>query len=275
MRRTMAPAPRLTRAQRTANRYDAYKPPILTNRAPSCLIAPMKRRLELSSTPDLHVMNLSALALLHLLHRCPVGTLATHLREPAGFPFPTILPFAPDPRHRPVIVVSGLAEHTRNLQVDPRAGFLVADSAGGDVLAAERATLIGRFSTFEASPALVRRYLRYHPEADRYLALGDFSFRVMEIERIRYIAGFGAMGWKSGAELYSYDQLPEEDEVALIEYFERHARRAAHLQLIGIDRYGVDVNDRGVRRRLTFDGPKATVSELERSIDDCIKSHTD
>jgi heme iron utilization protein len=237
--------------------------------------APVKRRLGLSSTQDLHPMNLPAVAPLHLLHRCPVGTLATHLREPAGFPFPTMLPFAPDVRHRPVIVVSRLAEHTRNLQVDPRAGFLVVDPGGGDVLAAERATLIGRFSAFEASPALVRRYLRYHPEADRYLALGDFSFRVMEIERIRYIGGFGAMGWISGAELDLSDPLSEEDEIALIEYFERHARRAADLQLIGIDRYGVDVNDHGARRRLTFDGPKATVSELERSLVDCISSHAD
>jgi hypothetical protein len=121
----------------------------------------------------------------------------------------------------------------------------------------------------------VRRYLRYHPEADRYLALGDFSFRVMEIDRIRYIGGFGAMGWISGGELDPLDPLSGEDEIALIEYFEQQARRAADLELIGIDRYGLDVNAHGVRRRLTFDGPKATVSELERSLADCISSHAD
>ena len=63
---------------------------------------------------------------LHLMHQASIGTLATHAREPHGFPYPTLLPFAPDARHRPVILVSRLAEHTGNLQGDPRAGFLVA-----------------------------------------------------------------------------------------------------------------------------------------------------
>ena len=225
--------------------------------------------------PETNAMNISAHAPLHLLHRSPVGTLATHLREPEGFPFPTVLPFAPDPRHRPVVVVSRLAEHTRNLQSDPRAGFLVVDPAEGDVLAGERATLIGRFAAADASPALVRRYLRYHPEADRYLALGDFSFQIMEIERIRYIGGFGAMGWLDGAELDPLDPLSDEDEIALIEYFERDARRAAGLELAGVDRYGADVKAHGIRRRLTFDAPKVTVSELERSLADCISSYAD
>lgn len=64
---------------------------------------------------------------IHLLHRRQVATLATHAREPAGFPYPTVVPYATDACHRPVILVSALAEHTRNLDVDPRAGFLVAD----------------------------------------------------------------------------------------------------------------------------------------------------
>jgi hypothetical protein len=220
-------------------------------------------------------MNISAQAPLHLLHRSLVGTLATHLRQPEGFPFPTMLPFAPDACHRPVILVSRLAEHTRNLQRDPRAGFLVVDPAADDVLAGERATLIGRFEAAQASPALVRRYLRYHPEADRYLALGDFSFQVMEIERLRYIAGFGAMGWLDGSELDPLDPLPDEHEIALIEYFERHVRRPPGLELMGIDRYGADLKEEGVQRRFTFDAPKTTASELERSLADCIASHAD
>lgn len=91
-------------------------------------------------------MNIDPVLPLHLLHRCALATLATHTREPQGFPYPTVVPFAPDARHRPVILVSHLAEHTRNLDTDPRAGFLVVDAPDGDVLSAERATLLGRFS---------------------------------------------------------------------------------------------------------------------------------
>lgn len=222
-------------------------------------------------------MNIPNQAPINLLHRSPVGTLATNLREPEGFPYPTMLPYAPDSRHRPVILVSGLAEHTRNLQTDPRAGFLVVDTASADVLAGERVTLIGRFAIVEPSPELVRRYLRYHPEAERYLALGDFSFRVMDIEKLRYIGGFGAMGWLKGAELDSLDPLSDDDESALIEDFNDDAARAAGLELLGIDRYGADVKiaqgaeAAGVRRRLAFDGAKTSLPELKHSLTDCIQ----
>ncbi|HWX12812.1 MAG TPA: pyridoxamine 5'-phosphate oxidase family protein [Trinickia sp.] len=220
-------------------------------------------------------MNIPAQAPLHLLHLSPVGTLATHLHEPEGFPYPTMLPFAPDARHRPAILVSRLAEHTRNLQTDSRAGFLVVHEPGENVLAGERVTLIGRFAAVPATPALVRRYLRYHPEAERYLALGDFSFRVMEVERLRYIGGFGAMGWLDGGELDPLDPLPDEDEMALIANFERHARRPPRLDLAGVDRYGADLKVEGVRQRFAFSAPQATVAELERSLADCIASYAD
>jgi putative heme iron utilization protein len=218
-------------------------------------------------------MNLSAEAPLHLLHRSPVGTLATNLREPQGFPFPTMLPFAPDARHRPLILVSRLAEHTRNLEADDRAGFLVADPAAPDVLAGERLSAVGRFVTISPAPALVQRYLRYHPEAERFLALGDFSFRVMEIERLRYIGGFGTMGWLDGAEFDLFDPLTDEEETALFEYCEQRRSRPTYLEFLGIDRYGIDLKVNDVRHRRSFEAPKASISELERALDGCIESY--
>ncbi|GLU34013.1 pyridoxamine 5'-phosphate oxidase family protein [Trinickia caryophylli] len=215
-------------------------------------------------------MNISAQAPLHLLHRAPAGTLATNLREPEGFPFPTMLPFMPDGCHRPVILVSRLAEHTRNLQTDARAGFLVVDTPDGEVLNGERVTLIGEFPSTESSDALVRRYLRYHPSAERYLALGDFSFRVMQIGRLRFIGGFGAMGWIEGDELDCLEPLADEDEIALTEYFDRHPQRPPALELAGVDRYGIDLKAAGERRRVAFDEPKATMEALERALADCI-----
>jgi heme iron utilization protein len=220
-------------------------------------------------------MNISSEPPLHLLHRSPVGTLATNLREPQGFPFPTMLPFAPDARHRPLILVSRLAEHTRNLEADDRAGFLVVDPGAPDVLAGERLTAVGRFVTTPPAPALVRRYLRYHPEAERFLALGDFSFRVMEIERLRYIGGFGTMGWLDGAEFDLFDPLTDEEETALLEYCEQRPGRPTYLEFLGIDRYGIDLRVNDVRHRAAFDAPKASVSELERSLDRCIERYAE
>ncbi|CAB3725827.1 HugZ family protein [Trinickia soli] len=221
-------------------------------------------------------MNISAHAPLHLLHRKRVGALATHSRDPLGFPYPTALPFAPDARHRPVVLVSRLAEHARNLEADRRSGFLVVDSpANDDVLNGERLTLLGQFVPGGLEPSLVRRYLRYHPDAERYLALGDFSFRVLEIERMRYIGGFGAMGWLDAEELDPLEPLSDEDETALIEYFDRHVRRPALVRLAGVDRYGADLRVDGQRRRYPFDSAKPDMSALERALASCIADHAD
>src|SRR5579875_415964 len=151
-------------------------------------------------------MNIPPQAPLHLLHRVSEGTLATHSRDPAGFPYPTALPFALTPRHAPMLLISRLAEHTRNLQADSRAGFLVAHANNASVVEGQRLTLLG---TFEPAPKPEHEALaqRYHPDAGRYLELGDFAFWIMSPQRMRFIGGFGAMGWLDGTEIDPLEPL--------------------------------------------------------------------
>jgi heme iron utilization protein len=216
-------------------------------------------------------LKIPAHAPLHLLHQTLIGTLATHARQPQGYPYPTVLPFAPDSRHRPTILVSRLAEHTRNLHSDPRAGFLIVDAPDGDVLNGQRVTLVGAFEAVEPTPPLVRRYLRYHPDAERYLALGDFSFWTMSIERMRYIGGFGAMGWLAADELDPLEPVSADDENALVELFETHPRRPAHTTVSGIDRYGVDLKVAGAHTRFDFQTPAPDTACLQAAVEDCIE----
>ncbi|MEX3930345.1 HugZ family protein [Paraburkholderia phymatum] len=219
-------------------------------------------------------MNIPAHAPLHLLHRASIGTLATHARQPQGFPYPTVLPFAPDACHRPTILVSRLAEHTRNLHSDPRAGFLIVHAPDGDVLNGQRITLIGTFEHVEPSPPVIHRYLRYHPDAGRYLVLGDFSFWVMSVERMRYIGGFGAMGWLTADELDPLGPVSFDEEERLVEFFERHPRRPPHVRLEGVDRYGVDLELTGARSRVPFETPAPDENTLRASLEDCIEQMT-
>ncbi len=220
-------------------------------------------------------MNIPAHAPLHLLHQVAIGTLATHARQPQGYPYPTVLPFAPDAHHRPMILVSRLAEHTRNLQADPRAGFLVVHAPEGDVLNSPRVTLLGTFEAVDPTPERVRRYLRYHPDAGQYLALGDFTFWQMSLERIRYIGGFGAMGWLDARDLDPLDPLSPDEESALTAFFDDHPGRGGELDLAGIDRYGADLKIGGHRTRFMFDAPKMDSASLHDALADCIERHAD
>jgi putative heme iron utilization protein len=220
-------------------------------------------------------LNISSHVPLHLLHQVPHGTLATHSREPRGFPYPTALPFAPTASHVPMVLISHLAEHTRNLQLDSRAGFLITHCAADAILEGQRLTMLGSFSPApsESVDELSRRYLRYHPDAARYLELGDFTFWVMSLERMRYISGFGAMGWLDALALDPLEPLSEPDELRLMALFSDSIDRTRGLELIGIDKYGCDLRSSGVRNRFTFDKPKQTQAELNAALIDCIEWH--
>jgi hypothetical protein len=220
-------------------------------------------------------LNIPSHAPLHLLHQAANGTLATHSRDPHGYPYPTALPFAPTSAHVPMVLISHLAEHTRNLQSDTRAGFLVSHSASDAVLEGQRLTMLGSFSQAPADSAteMSHRYLRYHPDAARYLELGDFTIWVMSIERMRYIGGFGAMGWLDGSALDELEAISEENELELLALFSDLSLRPAELELIGVDKHGCDLRSSGVRNRFTFDKPKVTQAELNVALIDCIERH--
>ena len=80
-----------------------------------------------------------------LLRRGRVGTLSTLNRE-GGIPYGSLANYATDSGGRPVIMVSTLAWHTKNLQADPRASLLVAEvPQSGDVLTGARVSVMGRF----------------------------------------------------------------------------------------------------------------------------------
>lgn len=125
------------------------------------------------------------------------GTLSTVAIDPAGYPFGSIVTQALDERGRPLVLMSDLAEHARNLEQDPRASLLVtAGGSGAGRLAAARATLVGRFSRLADAeqPAATERYLEVHPGAF-WARFPDFAMHRLHPEAIRYVRGFGEMSW--------------------------------------------------------------------------------
>src|SRR2546428_13081970 len=80
-----------------------------------------------------------------LLSSQTTATLSTIAVEPAGTPFGSVVTYGLDGDGRPCFFVSTLAEHTRNMQADPRASLLVVEDtpAGADPLASGRVTLLG------------------------------------------------------------------------------------------------------------------------------------
>jgi heme oxygenase (biliverdin-IX-beta and delta-forming) len=122
------------------------------------------------------------------------GTLSTISTRLAGYPFGSVVPFALDARARPVLLISALAEHTRNLAADTRAS-LVVHAFEKDVQAGPRLTLVGDAAPVPEGDVACERYLRRFPDASRLLALGDFSFRAITPCALLFVQGFGRIDW--------------------------------------------------------------------------------
>jgi hypothetical protein len=133
--------------------------------------------------------------------------LATLARQPAGYPFGSLVSYTLDERGRPLFFLSALAEHTANLAHDPRASLLVCElppaqgarsgEGEADPLALGRVTLLGRVVLVPDGQREMAqaRFLARHPEAAAYSQLPDFAFYRLEVEAVRYVGGFGRMSW--------------------------------------------------------------------------------
>ncbi len=189
--------------------------------------------------------------LVDLLHSQDTAALATQSSTLPGHPFPSTVAFAPDEHHRPLLLISQLAEHTRNLAADPKAGFLISKTLADGEIA--RASLLGRVVRVEPDALLVARYLRYQPAAERFLKLGDFSFHRFEPERVLVVGGFAQAGWLEGKALLAAPSLGGAEEAALLAV----RAPAPGIDLLGMDLFGIDLRANGLRRRVTFDdGPR-------------------
>lgn len=197
------------------------------------------------------------------------GILSTLSARLGGYPFGSIVPFVLDRDCRPVILVSALAEHTKNLVADPRTSLIVHDYAE-DVQSGARLTLVGDAARL-ADDAAQARYLRQFPAAQDLLALGDFSFWAIAPKRLLFIRGFGRIDWIDVAELAPPANSLAEAEaeivahmnadhtVALADYC-RHYRGVTPVavEMTGIDCDGFDVRADG--RLLRFEFPDAVTN---------------
>ena len=125
----------------------------------------------------------------NLLREGLSGALAT-LMPGSGDPYCSLVNVATAADGAPLLLISTLAIHTRNLKADPRASLMIDERKEGDPLEGARIMLMGTAAP-TGDEAARRRYLARHPEAEQFAGFKDFSFYRMEISRIHLVAGFG------------------------------------------------------------------------------------
>jgi hypothetical protein len=205
-----------------------------------------------------------------VVRSCDRATLATATAD-ESWPYGSLVMTACDPDASPLLLISELAEHTKNLHADGRAALLFDGTAGlANPLTGTRVTVLGRLARCDDDAAR-RRYLARHPDAAEYAGFGDFGLYRMAVERAHIVAGFGVIHWIDSDDLLYDAALARElaDREADIvghmnaDHGEAIALYATSLldreggawTMTGIDPEGCDLRCGGRVARLAFDAP--------------------
>jgi len=223
---------------------------------------------------------------LTMVSQLRTGTLCTLTADPQGHPYGSFVAFALW-KHSPLFLISALAEHTQNLLEDPRASLLVSEAGEGDPLALGRVTLMGECVQLKDEELVEAKaaYLEAHPRAKFFADYTDFSVWKLQVERIRYIGGYGRMSWVDTQDWSAaladpimphstkiIEHMNEDHADALVSYclaFSR-ATEVASATMVGIDCYGFEMSaetPEGPRPiRVAFDEPISSPKDARTAL---------
>jgi hypothetical protein len=216
-------------------------------------------------------------AVRRLLRGVDRAALATRLPEGAqtpepgsgGWPYASLVLLAVDQTAAPLLLISDLAEHTKNIRADPRVALLVDGTAGlADPLTGARASLLGRAVPCDDAAALAR-YVARHPSAAGYAGFRDFHLFRVSVTAAHLVAGFGRIHWAAAAEILDRPApaLVEAeaeilahmnaDHADALDLMARTAGFGAGLdgqgwRMTGIDPEGIDLRRAGAVARIDF-----------------------
>jgi putative heme iron utilization protein len=226
-----------------------------------------------------------------LLAQSRTGALASLSED--GAPWASLVMYGLLDDGTPALLLSTLAEHGRNLARDARASLMVAaPPSSPDPLASGRVTLAGRAvkPTGERESAAHAACLAAMASAKVFAEFGDVTLWTLEIERVRWVGGYGTMGSADAAAYaaaapdptaeraaHAVEHLNEDHPDALLAMAQELGGYADALraQCTSIDRHGLDLavfTPRGVAPiRIGFaeavsepDGLRAATVELAR-----------
>jgi len=196
------------------------------------------------------------------------GALSTLSKKFEGHPFGSITPYLVDHDGSLLILISSLAEHTKNIQHDPRVSLITHDQRDPHIQTQGRVTVVGSAQLEPNREQAGSRYLRYFPEARTYFEMHDFSFYRIQPIAIRYIGGFGKINWVSmeNYRVLPYPLIEQESDVIAHMNLEhqdalrnccQHFHQCASLDVVmlGVDLDGFDVRADGEVLRFDFAQP--------------------
>jgi len=205
-----------------------------------------------------------------LIRHQAYAVLATSLPDGSGNrPYASLVAVACDIDASPLLFISDLAQHSRNIAVDNRVSLLFDGDhpkALHDPLAAPRLSLLGQAEQ-NGDPRLLARFIARHPSAADYASFADFHLYRVTIGRGHLVAGFGRISWiesdelrfpadaralgEAAAEIIAHMNADHAEAIGLYAAL-LLGRGGAGWRMTGIDPEGIDLRNNNETARLDF-----------------------
>jgi heme iron utilization protein len=214
-----------------------------------------------------------------LLKRQSVGVLSTHSVDVEGYPFGSIVPYVLNYDGEPTMLISDIAQHTRNIKRNNKVSLTIFDQCADDPQASPRLTWIGNAESVDPSNTKIRqRYLRYFPSAESYFETHDFSLHCIRLRRARFIGGFGEIYWIEPDAMLLKNPF-RETESGIVEHMNQDHKEALlrycnvlkaatvnAVAMTGIDSEGFDMLGDNRKLRIDFDASINTVEAARATL---------
>jgi len=203
------------------------------------------------------------LALRQVVRACHKASLATLLAE-GGAPYASLVTVALDHDLSPILLLSGLSDHSRNIAADPRVSLLFDGTDGHpNPQTGPRVTVMGRAMRTD-DPRLRDRFLARHPGAALYADFADFAFWRVVPDKAHFVGGFGRAVW-----------FPAPFGLDAAATAEMQAGEASLLPLtlpggesvVGVDVDGVDMIRDGCYLRIVFAESAANLAKARECLE--------
>ena len=225
----------------------------------------------------------SAEDLIHAVHRLWSesfhGLLSTHSIKFQGYPFGSLLPICRDQKGHPLLLISHLAQHTRNLDADPHCSLTLSETGEGDIQQLARLTCLAKAEPVNSTSA-AERYFRYYPESRRYQKELNFNFYRLTTQQFYFIGGFGSARWFDVSRINPPAPFSTSDEAELLYQLNAHqndllkrymdqqgiAPESSPLEAVGADPLGLDIRQGEHLHRLHFEQPQHNKTDFLKQV---------
>lgn len=211
------------------------------------------------------------------------GVLSTQSVVMPGYPFGSIAPFCLNRGGLPVILISDIAQHTKNIIADPKVSLTVVEDETPRGQAHGRVTYLAEATPVEEHDEDTQeRYYDYFPSSRNYHKTHNFRFYRLAATRLRFIGGFGDINWIEPGDFthanpFSRDQENDIKDHMNVDhqsamrkycraYCDIHVDESESVTMVAIDGDGFDLCFEGRLIRLSFEEQVRTLGQARRAL---------